>query len=88
MGQSKKLWPQVGDLLIEKVLTKGLSHPEVLEGFYPAFLVLLRVFGDILVKMNHSAGVQNEKIMKNRTCVLASEFSSAHPGVFHQLLLK
>lgn len=39
----------------------------------------------ILIKINHSTSVLNQKIMKNRTWVLALEFAIAHPRVVHKL---
>lgn len=50
--------------------------------FYSGYMCL---GDDSLIKINPSAGVLNQKIMKNTTCVLASDFPSAYPRVFHKL---
>lgn len=41
----------------------------------------------MLIKIYHSTGVLNQKIMNNRTWVLASESPIGHPRVFHKLYL-
>lgn len=71
------------DLLLEKILTKVMSpHLEVLSSFCVFIFVTCTWETMILIKNNHSTGVLNQKIIKNRTWFLVSEFSIVHPRVF------
>lgn len=71
------------DLLLEKILTKVMSpHLEVLSSFCVFIFVTCTWETMILIKNNHSTGVLNQKIIKNRTWFLVSELSIVHPRVF------